>query len=165
MSVDQANGNVFVVNAEAKAVDIFGAEGGAPAGGGPAQITGVKVEVFEPQGIALDSSGDVYVAESAASKVVKFKYESGTKTYKEELVHKGAGSYEPSGVAIDAAGNVIVAAQSEAKLLTVFTPAGVQIAEIEVEKIATPPICRGGRPRRALRLRSKTRSQRCQAGS
>jgi SMP-30/Gluconolactonase/LRE-like region len=145
VAIDQANGNVFVVNSEAKAVDIFGAEGGAPAGGGPSAITGVEVEVFEPQGIAVDESGDVYLVEWAAHKVVKYKYESGTKTYSAaELVHKGSTAYEPNGVALGPEGNVYIAAYNEAETIKAYTPAGLEVAEILVASVTDPEYVAAG---------------------
>jgi hypothetical protein len=62
IAVDLETGNVYVVNNHAEAVDIYGANGGAPTGGAPAQITGFYVNSgphttsFNPVGVAVDNS-------------------------------------------------------------------------------------------------------------
>jgi hypothetical protein len=60
VAIDQADGNVFVVSgAGPEVVDVFGAGGGAPAGGAPAVLSGLHAPfVFsvDQVGIAVDSS-------------------------------------------------------------------------------------------------------------
>src|ERR1017187_714513 len=155
VAVDQETGNVFVADSEADAVDIFGAEGGTPAGGVPAQITGLEFGADEePEAVAVDNAcfyqklsgsacetadpanGDVYVTEAAGHAIARFKFESGTKTYKKESFHKGASSFEPNGVAVDTAGNVYVANFSE-KAITEYNPAGTEVGQI-AQKATTP---------------------------
>jgi hypothetical protein len=62
-----------------------------------------------PQGIAVDSSGNVYVADSGNNRIQKF---TSTGTFIEACGTSGTGDGEfssPSGVAVDSAGNMYVA--------------------------------------------------------
>jgi hypothetical protein len=57
VAVDLETGNVYVTDKKTNTVDVFGANGGAPAGGVPSQITGVSLaEHVAPAGVAVDNS-------------------------------------------------------------------------------------------------------------
>jgi hypothetical protein len=61
IAVDLETGNVYVADNHAEAVDIYGANGGAPTGGAPTRITGFNLrnlesQGFNPVGIAVDNS-------------------------------------------------------------------------------------------------------------
>ena len=85
VTVDQANGNVYVTDSGANQVDVFGAEGGSPVGGIKTPLTGTGMEpspMFdfhgEPSAVAIDesggtSNGDLYVSDTDHNVVEKFK--------------------------------------------------------------------------------------------
>jgi len=135
MAVDEANGNVFVVESHAAtpAVDVFGEEGGAPAGGSPSTIPGSFQFVGEPGGVAVDNSassaaGSIYVTNNGDSVVNRLKLSGGT--YKEEpVVLTGFG--EPIGDATDAEGDVYVADFVHAKVRE-YSPAQTEIASFSI---------------------------------
>jgi hypothetical protein len=57
LAVDLETGNIYVADNNTQTIYIFGAAGGAPAGGVPSQITGVHINsAFEPSGVAIDNS-------------------------------------------------------------------------------------------------------------
>jgi hypothetical protein len=162
VAVDQETGNVFVADNGADAVDIFGAEGGTPAGGVPAQITGIEFAAEEPQAVAVDNAcyyqklsgsaceaadpanGDVYVTEQEGHAVSRFKFESKTKKYKKEAFYKVLSS-ELQGVAVDTDGNVYIANHTETPIL-VFNPSGTEVGKIEQKKVAHPSHVAVGAP-------------------
>jgi hypothetical protein len=102
VAVDLETGNVYVTDKKTSTVDVFGADGGAPAAGVPSQITGVNL-VGTPRstpGVAVDNScyeheprltgkaceeydpayGDVYVGNSGPERgLQKFKLNSSGK--------------------------------------------------------------------------------------
>jgi DNA-binding beta-propeller fold protein YncE len=126
LAVDQETGNVYVADEKADTVDVFGAAGGAPAGGAPSQITGLNFKEGFPAGVAVDNScyeheprltgqaceeydpsyGDLYVVstEFPHEFLEKFKLNSEDKY---ELV-KEIPAGEPLGVTVDSQGNVYV---------------------------------------------------------
>src|ERR1017187_331404 len=162
VAVDQETGNVFVADNGADAVDIFGAEGGTPAGGVPVQITGIEFANEEPQAVAVDNAcyyqklsgsaceaadpanGDVYVTEQEGHAVSRFKFESKTKKYKKEAFYKVLSS-ELQGVAVDTDGNVYIANHTETPIL-VFNPSGTEVGKIEQKKVAHPSHVAVGAP-------------------
>ena len=144
VAVDQETGNLYVLDRSSQVVDIFGGEGGSPAGGVPTQITGLpagsvalavdnacwhhrprltgaECEAFDP------SNGDVYVANISKGPIDKYRLNAVSKEY------EAAGSLEvggePEGVAVDDEGNVYVA-NWESTAIAVFGPSGVQIGDI-----------------------------------
>jgi phosphodiesterase/alkaline phosphatase D-like protein len=98
VAVDQSDGNVFVLDIGSGLVRVFGAEGGAPAGGIPGELTGAQTPAggFAPlsvphAGVAVDnacfqhglsgaacttfdsSDGDIYVTDTLHNVVDKFR--------------------------------------------------------------------------------------------
>jgi len=141
VGVDPANGNVYVANGGgAEVVDVFGAEGGSPAGSGPPTLTGAKTPAgafefgSEPTGVSVDSSGNVYVTDVKHNVVDKFKL-NGAHEY--EYVSQLTGFGEPLGVAVDSLGNVYVANYS-GEAVEEFTSAGVKIEAFKSPHIAHP---------------------------
>ena len=81
-----------------------------------------------PNGVAVDSSGNVYVVDTGNKRVEKF---ANTGTYASQLGSFGSGPGEfngPAGVAVDSAGNVYVVDGSNNRVEK-FTSAGVFITQ------------------------------------
>jgi DNA-binding beta-propeller fold protein YncE len=92
-------GNVYLPNAPNNEVQVFGAEGGAPAGGVAASIKGEGEHALSgPTGVAVDSGGHVWVADDGDGRVEEFE-PSGE--FVKELPVPGVQS-----VAVDASGDV-----------------------------------------------------------
>lgn len=162
IAIDRATGNVYVADSEADVVDIFGAEGGAPTGGVPSQITGVEFRSYEPAGIAIDNScyyhqprlsgsaceaydpsdGDVYVTELPYDVIAKYAPSPTSGDY--ELV-ADLEDGESTGVAVDTQGNVYVTNQRE-QAITEFSPSGAEIGKIEQHTLGTPAYVAAGAP-------------------
>jgi SMP-30/Gluconolactonase/LRE-like region/NHL repeat len=166
VAVDQETGNVYVTDSTGKAIDVFGAEGGTPAGGIPSQIPNVEFFAEEPQELAVDNScfqhqpmlteattptckqfdpsyGDIYAAETNPRVIAKYKLNILTDEY--ELAQTLQTPGEPNGVAVDTEGNVYAAAY-QSKALTVFNPAGVIVGSIAQHGSANPAYVAVGAP-------------------
>ncbi len=131
VTVDQSNGNVYVTDSGASVVDVFGAEGGSPAGGvlSPLAGAGTPAGSFNftglPAAVAIDESGgsssrDLYVADPRHRVVDRFTLNGTTGEYEYvcQIVGYGSGCLatgetptwrKPAGVAVDSAGNLHVA--------------------------------------------------------
>jgi len=72
----------------------------------------------DPFGVAVDSAGDVYVADTGNGRVVKVS-PGGTQTV------VASGSYDPYGVALDSAGDLYIADGANARVVRISTT-GVQ---------------------------------------
>jgi hypothetical protein len=134
-AVDQASGNVLAADSDLNRVLVYGAEGGSPAGGIPAELKGEETPAGffefggEPVGVAVDpSNGDIYVTDVTDNVVDMFrvngthKYEyicqftgygfAGDACLKNEPSVEGTPSEvtfkEPVGVAVDREGNVYI---------------------------------------------------------
>jgi DNA-binding beta-propeller fold protein YncE len=69
-----ANGNVYMPNAPHNEVQVFGPEGGAPAGGVAAVIKGEGAHAISgPTGVAVDSSGHVWIADDGNNRLEEFE--------------------------------------------------------------------------------------------
>lgn len=147
VAIDQETGNIFVVDEFADSVYIFGKEGGAPAGGASAVISGLsfKRELTAPAGVAVDdacyfhvprlsseseeckkfdpSNGDVYIAETGAELLKKFRLNKLTHEYEAVQSFPFAALH---GVAVDTQGNVYVADSGE-QAITEFTREGGEV--------------------------------------
>ncbi|HEY3864851.1 MAG TPA: hypothetical protein VGL54_02040 [Solirubrobacteraceae bacterium] len=165
IAVDQETGNVYVANGAAGAIDMFGASGGAPAGGVPSEITGLgNAGAPEAEGVAVDnacyyheheigrtltaieceafdpSNGDVYFANERTSTVQKLVLNSSSHEY--EVVQEFPFT-EVSGVAVDHRGNVYVAdyyggSMGEAGAIAELNPKGEEVGAIPQLTIANP---------------------------
>jgi sugar lactone lactonase YvrE len=165
-AVDEETGNVYVADSAKEEVDVYGAEGGAPAGGVTEHIKGFEgFGASEAAGVAVDnacyfhnprltgsacesfdpSNGDVYVAEEGGEhQVVKLKLNTGTGKYeKETLVHVEE-EFAPNGVAVDTDGNVYVANYYDEVIE--FDPAGQEVGKFHPTEINTPAYIAVGAP-------------------
>ncbi len=147
LAVDQANGNVFVVDTGANVVKVFGADGGSPAGSAPAEITGSEAPEGsfnfngEPAGVAIDNSGgsangDIYISDVRNHVVDKFgaegkyicQFRSLTQDCLKEPTEAPAFG-ETTGVAVDAQGNVYVSDFNDA-VVDEYNSAGEPVGQI-----------------------------------
>lgn len=89
-------------------------------GGGPNGIPALDANLYNPQGVALDSSGNYYIASFNQNRIFKVNTSgvitvvagSGAQGYAGDGVSGGAGNadlYHPNAVAIDGSGNVYIA--------------------------------------------------------
>jgi hypothetical protein len=165
MAVDQTSGNLYVADGSpANSIDVFGAEGGAPAGGGPSQITGAETPAgtfnfaSEPTGVAVDNSGGpsngaIYVTDVVNSVIDKFRL-NGSNEYEYVCQITGFGNVgigclknkptketspstnfsEPLGVTVDTGGDLYVADYGS-RAVYEYSPGGE-----DVEKFTSPLI-------------------------
>jgi sugar lactone lactonase YvrE len=92
-------------------------------GGGPNGIPALDANLYNPQGVAVDGSGNYYITSfnqhrvfkvTASTKVISVVAGSGAQGYSGDGVAGGAGNadlYHPFGVAVDSTGNVYIADQ------------------------------------------------------
>jgi uncharacterized protein (TIGR03437 family) len=140
MAVD-ASGNLFIadtLNAKVRKVSTSGvittvAGSGTPGYGGDGSAAG-NAQLNGPQGVAVDTAGDVYIADFGNSRVRKVSAASGDIT---TVAGNGTFGYSgdggpavnaqlngPQGVAVDTAGNLYIA-DSENNLIREVTPSGL----------------------------------------
>lgn len=87
------------------------------------QVFGVPGQLVQPHGLAVDSQGNVYVADSAMHRVLKFGPDG---TLLKEIGSQGSGPgqlNEPHGLAVDTQGNLYVADTWNARI-SKFDPEG-----------------------------------------
>jgi sugar lactone lactonase YvrE len=133
-----ASGNVYVANVGDSTVRKITPAGvvlplaGKPYNSGGADGTGITARFNCPQGVAVDSNGNVYVADSDNSTIREIT-PSGVVSTLAGLMNSnacvdGKGSaarfYDPTGVAVDAGGNIYVADTSNDSIRKI-TPAGL----------------------------------------
>ena len=89
-------------------------------------------QLIEPEGLALDSKGDVWVMDTGNSRAEEF---SSTGTYMQQFGSNGApleALYDPKAVAVDAKGDKWVADSYNARIVE-FSPAGESIFSFGTE--------------------------------
>jgi sugar lactone lactonase YvrE len=166
VAIDQQTGNVYVANgAGPEAVDVFGSEGGAPAGGVPATIAGFDFG-GEPAEVAFDntchyqalsgsgctsfdpSNGDLYVANVGANEIDKLQLNTLSGEYEIVQQFLGAGDEgHPEGVAVDELGHVYVADLHEPAITELSSEAQAKvIGTIEQHTIPRPAFLAAGAP-------------------
>jgi streptogramin lyase len=92
-------GNVYVPNAPNNEIQVFGPSGEAPSGGVAATIAGAGANSLKaPEGVAVDSSGHVWVADSGDNRIEEFQTDG---TFVREISAPGV-----QAVAVDASGDV-----------------------------------------------------------
>ncbi|HUO05813.1 MAG TPA: hypothetical protein VMU16_11515, partial [Candidatus Binataceae bacterium] len=88
-----------------------------------ATISGAATGLDDPGGIALDTSGNIYVANESNNSITVYPAgSSGNQTPSATISGAGTGLNIPVGIAVDSSGNIYVANES-AKTITVY-PAG-----------------------------------------
>lgn len=86
--------------------------------------SGTAASFSDPYGIAVDSSGNVYVADSNNSEIRKITSTGVVSTFAGSTNNPNNIINSPSGIAVDSSGNVYVATVGNRLILTI-TPAGV----------------------------------------
>jgi len=138
LAVD-ASGNVFVTSTNEHTIRKITAAGvvttfaGSQAGSGYgyADGTGTDATFFNPSGLAIDASGNIYVADEGNSRIRKITAAgvvttlagSGAQRYADGI-GTAASFNSPTGVAVDVLGNVYVADAGNNRIRKI-TPAGV----------------------------------------
>ena len=98
---------------------------------GSADGTGAAASFYDPQGVAVNASGDIYVADSGNNEI-RMITPAGVVTTLAGSTTAGAANgtgsaasfYDPTGVAVDASGDIIVA-DTDNNEIRMVTPAGV----------------------------------------
>jgi hypothetical protein len=155
IAIDEANGNVFVINETetSNEVDIFGAEGGVPPGvASPYKITNGFDFSFGVGDVAVDNSatssarGTLYVTDTENNKVKRFTLNPLTESYEAAgEVAPAAGEFAlPQAVAVDSHGNVFVGDESSESQIQrgaifEFSPDGTELAKFVVDATAGTP--------------------------
>ncbi len=129
-----AAGDVYVPNAPSNEVQVFAAGGGAPGGGVAATITGSGAQALSaPTGVAVDPSGDVWVADSGNGRIEEFQSDG---TFVKEIASPGVQT-----VAVDGAGEVFAYASGGATPhVTAYTTAGARVEEFGLGTLAAPQV-------------------------
>lgn len=109
---------VYKINLDGDVV-VFAGSGSA----GSADGAGTEASFTQPSGIAVDQSGNVYVADSGNNRIRKITPAGVVSTFAVSSGPGGTFSF-PRGVAVDATGNVLVADTNNSRIRKV-TPAGV----------------------------------------
>jgi DNA-binding beta-propeller fold protein YncE len=149
VALNQETGELFVAESEGDSVSVLEAEG---EGRRLSEIPSLHFGSNEPEGVAVDNTcyykrlsgnpcesadpanGDLYVTESRANAVAKYKPIGGGEY---QLVEKLAAEDSPNGVAVDTEGNVYVAGPDESTILE-FNSAGSEIGKISQSVVSQP---------------------------
>jgi hypothetical protein len=157
IAVDQSDGDVYVADGgEDEQLQVFGSEGGAPVGGGPASFDGSNTpsEAFgfrgEPVGPAV-ANGKVYVPNVGKNLVDEFAL-NGMKEYEFTCeitgvdangpsclgqADTGSEFREPLGAALDSAGDLYIADYGSATVYE-FDPAGEEVQSFASPLLGSP---------------------------
>jgi DNA-binding beta-propeller fold protein YncE len=87
----------------------------------------------QPRGLALDSKGNLYVANQGGNNIVAFNPSYGQMTAKTIT----AGIDKPTGIALDAQGNIYVSNWTTGEV-TIYSPTGVQNTAATITGLNTP---------------------------
>jgi hypothetical protein len=124
---DAGNGTIRIVTSSGQVTTLAGSPSNGSADG-----SGVNARFSLPQGVAVDTNGNAYVADSANHTIRKITSLGAVSTFAGQVGTTGsadgsgtnAGFYRPQGVAVDKTGNVYVA-DSENNTIRKITPAGM----------------------------------------
>jgi sugar lactone lactonase YvrE len=133
-----ASGNLYVADTGNNAIRKVTSGGvvtlfaGTPPNAGSADGTGIGVTFYQPIGVAVDSSGNVYVTDSGNHTVRKITSGGTVSTIAGRAAAPGSSDgtgpqalfHSPRGIAVDSGGNLFVA-DSENSTVRKITPAGV----------------------------------------
>jgi sugar lactone lactonase YvrE len=131
-----ASGNVFVADRENNKIRKITSAGVVSTFAGSGEVgsndaTATAPSFYNPSGVALDASGNVYVADSKNNKIRKITSAGVVSTFagsgeegRTDATGTAASFNRPFGVALDASGNVYVADSKNNKIRKI-TPAGV----------------------------------------
>lgn len=112
---------------------------------GRLQVTTLVDDCRYPNGIGLSPTGDaVYVAETAAARILRFRYDGGRLTDRQVFFELTNG--RPDGLCVDPAGNVL-AATTTGDSVAVIDPLGNLVIEIPLGPGAFPTNLTLGGPR------------------
>lgn len=134
-----SSGNVYVADKDNHTIRKITAAGvvttlaGSAGNLGTADGTGSAARFFSPQGVAVDASGNVYVADSGNGTIRKITSAGVVTTLAGTPLSYGStdgtGSaarfYSPTGIALDSGGNIFVADTANGTIRKITTPAGV----------------------------------------
>ncbi len=132
VAVSAATGATYVADTNHNRVLVYGPEGALSAKWGADEGNGASGsgagQFDRPSAVAVDPSGDVYVADTANNRIVRLSPTGGVLS---EWGSRGSGDgrfHSPTGVALDAAGQVFVV-DSENNRVEVFAPNGQFLAK------------------------------------
>ncbi|MGA2455744.1 MAG: SMP-30/gluconolactonase/LRE family protein [Solirubrobacteraceae bacterium] len=135
IAINHTTGEIYVADAANNRVDVFSASG---------ELYFVFGEGFsDPHGIAIDSSGNIWVANTGADKVTEYEAPFGGLMASYGAAGKGLGQFEhPSGVAF-AGGNLYVTDLENQRIQELKTSTGEWVREFgntgsETEKVSDP---------------------------
>jgi sugar lactone lactonase YvrE len=124
-----ANGNVYVSDWGTNRIfkstpsgNVTTLAGSGLEGGTDGQ--GISAKFYLPQGVAVDGSGNIYVADSGTQGIRKITPSGNVTTLAGTQSYTSASLWYPEGVTVDATGNLFVADTSNHKIRKI-TPAGV----------------------------------------
>ena len=100
----------------------------------PALQSTIGNALYGPSGVAVDGAGNVYIADTYNSRVLKQTLSNGT--YAESII--AGGVYDPYGVAVDGAGNVYIADTNNNRVLKETLSAGTYAQSTVVGGLDAP---------------------------
>lgn len=125
-AVGDGSGNLYVADGSNNAIRMVTAAGvvttfagSATGASGNTDATGTSALFNNPNGLAIDASGNLFVADYGNNSIRKITPSQVVSTF-----YHSTGTFGPSGLAFDGSGNLIVAAKSLNQILKI-TPAGV----------------------------------------